>query len=91
MACTAPPVGLLLDNGRLRFAGGDVVAHPAPWESHQPRSLQRPQAVTRAGLEFLAGGAGRVFTVPGDGCIDFGAFAQVLGDIGYAGWVVVEA
>ena len=32
-----------------------------------------------------------VFTVPGDGAIDFDAFAQVLAEIGYEGWVVVEA
>src|SRR5918994_1928810 len=32
-----------------------------------------------------------VFTVPGDGAIDFRAFAQVLAEIGYSGWVVVEA
>ena len=32
-----------------------------------------------------------VFTVPGDGAIDFEAFAKLLADIGYEGWVVVEA
>jgi len=30
--------------------------------------------------------------VPGDGCIDFAAFARILGEIGYnGGWAVVEA
>jgi inosose dehydratase len=32
-----------------------------------------------------------VFTVPGDGAIDYGAFAALLAEIGYRGWVVVEA
>jgi inosose dehydratase len=32
-----------------------------------------------------------VFTVPGDGSIDFGAVAQALAEVGYSGWVVVEA
>jgi inosose dehydratase len=40
---------------------------------------------------FLKGVVEGVFTVPGDGAIDFGAFAKVLAEIGYSGWVVVEA
>ncbi|MDX1540237.1 MAG: TIM barrel protein, partial [Geminicoccaceae bacterium] len=32
-----------------------------------------------------------VFTVPGDGGIDFDEVAMLLAEIGYAGWVVVEA
>ena len=32
-----------------------------------------------------------VFTVPGDGFIDFPAILRVLADAGYAGWLVVEA
>jgi inosose dehydratase len=32
-----------------------------------------------------------VFTVPGDGAIDFAQVAEVLAEIGYSGWVVVEA
>ena len=40
---------------------------------------------------FLKGVVEGVFTVPGDGTIDFAAVAKVLAEIGYAGWVVVEA
>ena len=32
-----------------------------------------------------------IFTVPGDGCIDFEAALALLHDAGYAGWLVVEA
>ncbi|MGI9451175.1 MAG: myo-inosose-2 dehydratase, partial [Geminicoccaceae bacterium] len=32
-----------------------------------------------------------VFTVPGDGMIDYRPFAILLAEIGYQGWVVVEA
>jgi inosose dehydratase len=32
-----------------------------------------------------------VFTVPGDGHIDFKALLQMLHDHGYRGWLVVEA
>ena len=40
---------------------------------------------------FLKGVVEGVFTVPGDGAIDFAAVALVLAEIGYSGWVVVEA
>jgi inosose dehydratase len=42
-------------------------------------------------MSFLDAVLEGVFTVPGDGCIDFAAFARALAEIGYAGWVVVEA
>jgi len=43
-------------------------------------------------LSFLDAVLAGVFTVPGDGCIDFAAFARILGEIGYnGGWAVVEA
>jgi len=32
-----------------------------------------------------------VFTVPGDGCIDFRAVLATLRNGGYEGWLVVEA
>ena len=32
-----------------------------------------------------------IFTVPGDGCIDFRPLLRQLHDAGYAGWLVVEA
>ena len=32
-----------------------------------------------------------VFTVPGDGCVDYKALLTVLRDAGYSGWLVVEA
>ena len=32
-----------------------------------------------------------IFTVPGDGFIDYPAILRVLADAGYSGWLVVEA
>ena len=32
-----------------------------------------------------------LFTVPGDGCLDFSAVANFVRASGYRGWVVVEA
>ena len=42
-------------------------------------------------MSFLNAILAGVFTVPGDGFIDYDAFARVLASIGYSGWVVVEA
>ena len=40
---------------------------------------------------FLSGVIGGMFTVPGDGDLDFAGVMQALAKIGYAGWVIVEA
>jgi inosose dehydratase len=42
-------------------------------------------------MSFLDAILEGVFTVPGDGMIDYYAFARLLAEIGYSGWVVVEA
>ena len=36
---------------------------------------------------FLEG----AFTVPGDGCIDYKPFLNILKNVNYCGWLVVEA
>jgi inosose dehydratase len=97
MARTGDAVGLLFDTGHLHFAGGDVLAAA---RRHGRRINHVHCKDIRAGVlarlkaenwSFLKGVVEGVFTVPGDGAIDFGAFAKVLAEIGYAGWVVVEA
>lgn len=40
---------------------------------------------------FMAAVVKGVFTVPGDGCIDFGGLLRTLRGAGYGGWLVVEA
>jgi inosose dehydratase len=40
---------------------------------------------------FLDAVVDGVFTVPGDGCIDYPAVFEPLARAGYAGWLVVEA
>ena len=42
-------------------------------------------------MSFLNAILEGVFTVPGDGMIDYYAFARLLAEIGYSGWAVVEA
>ena len=49
------------------------------------------KAARQRDQSFLGAILDGVFTVPGDGFIDYYAFARILADIGYEGWVVVEA
>jgi inosose dehydratase len=99
MANTGPAVGLLFDTGHLTFAGGDCVAtlrRHADRVNHFHAKNIRP--VVHAQLRnnrwsFLKGVIEGVFTVPGDtqGSVSFREIVKVLGEIGYSGWMVVEA
>ena len=42
-------------------------------------------------MSFLDSVKAGVFTVPGDGCIDFSLIFKALAEAGYQGWFVVEA
>ena len=97
MAATGDDVGLLVDTGHCCYAGGDWLAVT---ERHARRVVHvhckdiRPEVLKAArarDLSFLDAILEGVFTVPGDGFIDYDAFARTLGRIGYSGWVVVEA
>jgi inosose dehydratase len=97
MARTGDAVGLLFDTGHLHFAGGDVLATARRHGrriNHVHCKDIRADVLGRLKAEnwsFLKGVVEGVFTVPGDGAIDFGAVAKALAGIGYSGWVVVEA
>jgi inosose dehydratase len=97
MEMTGPAVGLLLDTGHLTYAGGDVLALT---RRHAGRIVHvhckdvRPAVLVEARRRdrgFLDAVVEGVFTVPGDGSIDYPAFLAVLRDAAYAGWLVVEA
>ncbi len=97
MAETGPEVGLLLDTGHLAYAGGDPlraarrhVARIAHVHCKDVRAAVMAQA-RRRDLPFLAAVLEGVFTVPGDGAVDFAAVFGALAAGGYAGWLVVEA
>lgn len=90
-------VGLLLDTGHLVYAGGDPARAAA---RHSARIVHlhckdiRPEVLRRclnADTSFLEAVLQGVFTVPGDGCIDFAAVLEPLVGAGYDGWIVVEA
>ena len=97
MAGTTDDVGLLLDTGHLVFAGGDPVAVA---RRHGARIVHVHCKDVRASVareaiagdwSFLRAVLDGIFTVPGDGSIDFPAVLRELAPLGYDGWLVVEA
>jgi sugar phosphate isomerase/epimerase len=95
MEVTGPSVDLLLDTGHATFAGVDPAELARAYRnriSHLHAKDVRAEVMARARrdrLSFLDAVIAGVFTVPGDGCVDYPA---VLGQLsGYSGWVVVEA
>jgi inosose dehydratase len=98
MAATDPDlVHLLLDTGHLLWGGDDPLelarAHAGRIRHVHLKDI-RPdvmaEAVAKRWSFYQAMMAG-VFTVPGDGCIDFPPILQTLADAGYEGWFSVEA
>jgi inosose dehydratase len=92
---THPALHLLLDTGHATFAGADPIALA---RRHRARIAHvhckdvRPDVVRQAladDLSFLDAVISGVYTVPGDGVVDFTAVLRELP--GYAGWMVVEA
>jgi inosose dehydratase len=98
MASTDPDlVHLLLDTAHIAFAGDDPLDLARTYADrigHVHMKSIRPEVVSRVreeGLSFQEGVELGVFTVPGDGSIDFRPILEVLADAGYEGWLVVEA
>jgi inosose dehydratase len=97
MAATGGSVGLLLDTGHLAFAGADpadIASRHRPRINHVHCKDVRPGVLARArdvDISFLDAVLDGVFTVPGDGAIDFAAVLAALKAADYRGWLVVEA
>ena len=97
MTGTGPAVGLLFDTGHLTFAGGDPAAVARRYadrivhvHAKDVRGAVRRAAVAHRS-SFLDAVVAGVFTVPGDGEVDFAEALAPLRPVGYAGWIVVEA
>ena len=97
MANTGEAVGLLYDTGHSIFAGGDpttLVRKHVKRIVHVHCKDARRRVLDSArtnDLSFMAAVLEGIFTVPGDGFIDYGTILKVLADAGYSGWLVVEA
>jgi inosose dehydratase len=93
MDATGPAVRLLLDTGHATFGGVDPVALARRYRSRighvHCKDVRASVLRECGGNSFLDSVVAGVFTVPGDGMVDF---AAVLAELpGYDGWLVVEA
>ena len=90
-------LGLLYDTGHLVFSGEDHLAVLNKWIDricHVHLKDIRPAVLKKTAREkwpFLRAVKEGVFTVPGDGCIDFEPVFSILKKAKYTGWWVVEA
>lgn len=97
MAATGDAVGLLCDTGHLTFAGADILRvldkHGRRINHVHAKDVRANVLATldRTKESFLDAVLKGVYTVPGDGSIDFPTVVRRLGEIGYQGWFVVEA
>ncbi len=95
MAATGPAVHLLLDTGHATWGGADPAALAVRYRdriSHVHTKDVRAammQSATAEDWSFLKSVVEGVYTVPGDGMVDFTSVFRALP--GYDGWVVIEA
>ena len=90
-------VGLLLDTGHYTFMGGDPLEAVRKYGERiyhlHCKDVRQDVArdVLNKDLTFLKAVLKGVFTVPGDGCVQFLEIFKELKKRNYSGWVVVEA
>jgi inosose dehydratase len=97
MAATGPSVGLLLDTGHAAAAGFDyvrLIEEFVPRINHVHLKDVRGDVFAEArsrDMCFNDAVRAGIFTVPGDGMVDFAPLARFLKESPYSGWLVVEA
>ncbi|HEY6515781.1 MAG TPA: myo-inosose-2 dehydratase [Steroidobacteraceae bacterium] len=97
VAHTDRSVGFVIDTGHAALGGINaerlVRSHPERVVHVHTKDVRRKvfDDNLRRGGSFLDGVLAGMFTAPGDGDLDFRGMAQALIDIGYDGWIVVEA
>lgn len=97
MSNTGPAVGLLLDTGHAAAAGFDyarLIDEFGPRINHIHLKDVRAEVMAKVRNEAISFNDGvrlGMFTIPGDGGVDFGPVARFVGTGTYSGWLVVEA
>jgi inosose dehydratase len=97
IAATSPSVGFTLDTGHAALGGvrsiDMIERYPERIAHVHCKDVRGPvhAEARRTGKSFLDGVLAGMFTVPGDGSIDFGAVMRALKGIGYSGWIIIEA
>lgn len=100
MRVTQDNVYLLFDTGHLYFSEGSQQAVDSVIDQYTDRIVHvhlkdiRKSVLDEVRLKktsFLDAVRAGVFTVPGDGCLDFAHVFEALDKNGYEGWMVVEA
>ena len=90
-------VNLCADTGHMFFAGIDPVDF---FKNNMSRIRHIHFKDLRPGvfnglvfekISFLKAVLSGVFTVPGDGCIDFESISNTINESTYSGWIIVEA
>ncbi len=94
---TGESVGLTLDTGHAALGGIDILDtianHPRRIAHVHCKDVRRErfERVHKEGASFLDGVLAGMFTVPGDGGLDYTAIMRALANIDYRGWVILEA
>ena len=97
LQATGPSVGMTVDTGHAALAGVDPIAlirsHPQRVAHVHCKDIRGEvfRGIKSRGESFLRGVLAGMFTVPGDGDLDFNKVMQALAAIGYSGWIIVEA
>jgi inosose dehydratase len=98
MALTDPNlVHLLYDTGHALYGGYDPLELLHKYEDRieyvHVKDVRRDvlEQVRKENLDFRSAVLRGMFTVPGDGCIDFAPIFEKLVEKNYNGWIIVEA
>jgi inosose dehydratase len=97
LQATGETVGLTLDTGHAALGGINAVSilnrYPQRVVHVHCKDIRRRvfETILSSGSSFLDGVLQGMFTVPGDGDLNFQPLFDALSKKGYSGWVIVEA
>ena len=91
---TGKRILLIIGGGIAAYKALELIrAHPARIAHVHCKDVRWDtfKRVRDSGASFLDGVLAGMFTVPGDGGLDYAQVMQALAAIGYQGWIVIEA